>query len=276
MLLILITGATSLVIEGSIQSMPVDSLLILLALALTGGSANAFNMYFERSIDAQMSRTRGRRPLPKGEILPGKALAFAIVIGAAGISIFLIKYNILSAILALGTIIYYAFFYTLILKPRTVHNIVIGGAAGAMGPVISWAAATGSVNMAPILLFMIIFLWSPPHFWALALFLKKDYEQVGLPMLPVVKGDKAAKNQILVYSFLLVISSLFLVVIGAGLFYLLAALIFGGLLIIRGMKLRESQTNEFARGYFGFSIVYLFAIFVGLIIDSFLKVKLPL
>jgi heme o synthase len=274
MLLIIITGATALVIEGSTLNKPVDFMLILLGLALTGGSANAFNMYFERSIDARMSRTRKRRPLPMGEINPERALAFAITIGIMGVAIYLIRFNILSGVLALATIIYYAFFYTLVLKPNTVHNIVIGGAAGAMGPVISWAAVTGAMNMAPFLLFLIIFLWSPPHFWALALFLKKDYELVGYPMLPIVKGDKAAKNQIFAYSILLAVSSLFLVMTGAGLFYLLAALISGAVLIIRGNNLRKSENNDKARGYFGFSIVYLFAIFLALIIDSFIKIKL--
>jgi protoheme IX farnesyltransferase len=274
MLLIIITGATALVIEGSALNKPVDFMLILLGLALTGGSANAFNMYFERSIDAQMSRTRKRRPLPMGEIKPGRALAFAIVIGIIGVMIYLIRFNILSAVLALATIIYYAFFYTLVLKPHTVHNIVIGGAAGAMGPVISWAAVTGAINMAPFLLFLIIFLWSPPHFWALALFLKKDYELVGYPMLPIVKGDKAARNQILAYSVLLVASSFFLIITGAGLFYLMAALISGAILITRGYNLRKSLNNDMARGYFGFSIIYLFAIFVALIIDSFIKINL--
>lgn len=276
MLLIIITGATALVIEGSTLDNPVDFVLILVGLGLTGGSANAFNMYFERSIDARMSRTRKRRPLPKGEIAPAKALAFAIAIGIIGVAIYAVWFNMLSAILALATIIYYAFFYTLVLKPHTVHNIVIGGVAGAMGPVISWAAVTGSIAMAPFLLFLIIFLWSPPHFWALALFLKKDYEMVGLPMLPVVKGDKAAKNQILAYSLLLVISSLFLILTGAGLLYLLAAIISGAVLIIRSIKLRQANTNELARGYFGYSIVYLFAIFLALIIDSFVKIKMPI
>jgi heme o synthase len=274
MLLIIITGVTALVIEGSTLIKPVDFILILLGLALTGGSANAFNMYFERSIDAQMSRTRKRRPLPRGEIKPGRALGFAIAIGILGVAIYLIRFNILSAALALATIIYYAFFYTLVLKPHTVHNIVIGGAAGAMGPVISWAAVTGAINMTPFLLFLIIFLWSPPHFWALALFLKKDYELVGYPMLPIVKGDKAAKNQILWYSILLALSSLFLIITGAGLFYLIAALISGTILIVRGYNLRKSSNNDAARGYFGFSIVYLFAIFLALIIDSFIKIKL--
>ncbi len=276
MLLIIITGATALVMESSTLDNPLDFLLILVGLGLTGGSANAFNMYFERSIDARMSRTQKRRPLPKGEIAPAKALAFAIAIGIIGVAIYAIRFNLFSAILALGTIIYYAFFYTLVLKPNTVHNIVIGGAAGAMGPVISWAAVTGGIAMAPFLLFLIIFLWSPPHFWALALFLKKDYEMVGLPMLPVVKGDKVAKNQILTYSLLLVVSSLFLIAVGAGIMYLAVALISGAILVLRSVKLRQSKTNDGAKGYFGYSIIYLFAIFLALIIDNIIKIKLPI
>ena len=274
MLLILVTGATSLVIEGAAISRPLASLMILMGLALTGGSANAFNMYFEREIDAQMARTRKRRPLPLGLIKPGNALGFAIGIGALGIALFGLLFNLISAVLALATIIYYAFFYTLVLKPNTVHNIVIGGAAGAMGPVIAWVAVTGTLNLAPILLFLIIFLWSPPHFFALALCLKRDYEQVKFPMLPIVKGEKATLNQILIYSILIIISSLFLIMVGAGILYLIAAMAFGAILLLKTIRLRANLSNSLARSYFGYSIVYLFGIFIGLIVDEFLKLPI--
>ena len=272
MLLVIITGAASLAVQGSLTHHPLASLLILLGLGLTGGSANAFNMYFERDIDAQMSRTRNRRPLPKGELKPVFALAFAIAIGIFGIAIFIAFFNILSAVMALATIIYYALFYTLVLKPHTVHNIVIGGAAGAMGPVIAWAASSGSLAIQPILLFLIIFLWSPPHFWALAIYLKKDYELVKYPMLPVVKGEKSTKNQIVAYTILLILSSGFLVSLGGGVIYLAAVLIGGGILFSKAMVLKKSAAGQAARKYFGISIIYLFALFMSLIADNLLKI----
>lgn len=280
MLLVLLTGATAVVLEGSLlrQGDPVSGagrfVLILLALMLTGGSANAFNMYFEREIDERMARTRNRRPLPLGQLKPSYALAFAITIGTAGVMIFALYFNLLSAVLALATILFYSLFYTLYLKPRTPYNIVIGGAAGSMAPVIAWAAASGRIDIIPLILFMIIFLWTPPHFWALALYLRKDYEMVQYPMMPVVRGDLSTKRQIMLYVVFLVIFSAACVFEGAGALYAAIAVISGVIFIRKSFQMMKSESDASARGLFGYSIIYLFAIFTGLIADAILKMAL--
>jgi protoheme IX farnesyltransferase len=276
MLLVLLTGATALVLEGNLfDGEPVrgtlNFILILIALMLTGGSANAFNMYFEREVDARMSRTRTRRPLPLGTISPPGALVFAISIGVAGVLIFAILFNLLSAGLALATILFYSLFYTLYLKPRTPYNIVIGGAAGSMAPVIAWAAASGRVDIIPIILFMIIFLWTPPHFWALALYLRKDYELVNYPMMPVARGDLSTRRQIFLYVVFLVIFSAACLFEGAGMVYAVVAMIAGALFMWKSFRIFKSKSNIQARGLFGFSIIYLFAIFTSLIVDALLR-----
>ena len=278
MLLVLITGAGALVWQGLLlQNITVLNLIkfavILLALMLTGGSANAFNMYLEREIDAQMIRTKNRRPLPMGLIKPANALLFAIGIGVAGVLIFAIFFNLLSAMLSLATILFYSFFYTLFLKPRTPYNIVIGGAAGSMAPIIAWAAVANSMAIEPIILFAIIFLWTPPHFWALALYLRKDYETVNYPMMPVVRGDLATKKQIFFYVISLVIASVACVWYGAGLLYLLIAIITGALFIRKSYRMFKGA-NERARGLFGYSIIYLFAIFAALMLDKAINITL--
>jgi len=178
MVLVVITGATGLVLQQDFTYQPWSALLVLCGLFLTGGSANALNQYFERDLDARMERTSKRRPLPMHRLGPNEALFFAVAIGVAGVLLFGLCFNLLSAALAGGTILFYGLFYTLYLKPRTAQNIVIGGAAGAMAPVIAWAAAAGDLSLTPWVLFLVIFLWTPPHFWALALYLREDYEAV--------------------------------------------------------------------------------------------------
>jgi protoheme IX farnesyltransferase len=276
MLLVLVTGSASLVLEKSTLLMPwpigiIRFSLALLGLMLTGGSANAFNMYFERKVDGQMARTRNRRPLPLGKIQPQNALIFAFVIGLSGVLLFARFFNMLSAILSLVTILFYSLFYTLILKPRTSYNIVIGGIAGAMAPVIAWAAVSGHIAVAPIILSAIIFLWTPPHFWALAIYHKNDYESVNYPMMPVARGIKAAKQQILSYVLVLVAVSGFCFYIGSGLFYGIAAIILGSIFISKTVQFVRSKSIDMAIGLFEFSIVYLLALFAGLIIDATLK-----
>jgi heme o synthase len=278
MLLVTFTGATSLVLEGSLlqQGWPVGIfrlVLILLALLLTGGSANAFNMYLERDIDARMSRTRDKRPLPQGLIEPRNALIFAIVIGLIGVAIFAISFNLLSAGLALATILFYSFFYTIYLKPRTPYNIVIGGAAGSMAPIIAWAAVTESLAPTPLLLSAIIFLWTPPHFWALALYMRNDYELVGYPMMPLVRGERATARQILFYVIALVILSAACIRLGAGILYAVIAALAGGILIYRAIRLIESKKDDLSRALFRYSIVYLLLIFVSLMLDSAIKIS---
>ncbi len=270
-ILVLVTGGAGLVIEASLLSQPLSCLLVMLGLFLTGGSANALNQYFEREIDAKMSRTRRRRPLPQHKLGDTEALIFSILIGVAGVLLFLKFFNFLSAALALGTILFYGFFYTLWLKPNTCQNIVIGGAAGAMAPVISWAAAAGNLAVAPGILFMIIFLWTPPHFWALAMYLKEDYEKVNLPMMPIVKGDEATSKLILWYSLALVAVTLTLPIVHPGVAYPIVAVVLGWIFIKRSLLLRRTITKQLEQGLFRYSIVYLLALFMTIIVEGLIQ-----
>jgi len=271
--LVLVTALAALVVQGSLLSHPGQLSLVLFAITLVAGSANAFNQYFERDLDALMARTRNRRPLPLRHVSPRSALAFAIGIGALSVGLLYFMATPLSAWLALGTIVFYGFFYTLWLKPRTVHNIVIGGAAGAMGPVIAWAAATGSLTLAPILMFLIIFLWTPPHFWALALCVKEDYRAAGIPMLPIVKGDEETYRQIEIYSAALVVLTLSMPLLRTGgLLYALLALGLGAVFLWKAIQARRAATVKAAWGVFGYSILYLFALFLGLIADAIWRI----
>ncbi len=264
MLLVLLTGAAALMLEGSLHASDGKFWGILLGLMLTGGCANGLNQYFERDIDAQMGRTKNRRPLATGKMLPKTALYFVVSCGVLAIILFAVFFNWLSAFTAFATIAFYSFFYTLWLKPRTHLNIVIGGAAGAMAPIIAWAAATGTLAWTPWLLFLIVFFWTPPHFWALALCVKNDYARVHIPMLPVIKGDSETRRQIFLYSFVLVAISLLLHV---GLLYLTAALVLGGLFVYKAWKLLKGQEQNYAWGLFKYSIVYLTALFVVIMAD---------
>ncbi len=268
MLLVLVTGATALVLEGSFLTQPLNFTLVMLALYLTGGCANALNQYFEREVDSRMKRTAKRRPLPRGIITPASALIFSVSIGVTGVAIFWHFFNPLTALLSLGTILFYSLFYTLYLKPNTYQNIVIGGAAGAMAPVGAWTAATGSMALMPWSIFLIVFLWTPPHFWALALFCKDDYREVGYPMLPVLKGDEATHNQILGYSIALVLASLLPAVAGASWFYIVAAVALGTIFVARAFRARHSHEMTDVKRLFGYSIVYLFAVCAALVIDK--------
>ena len=270
MFMVIVTGAGALCFEGSLLANLPAFALVLVGLYLTGGSANALNQYFERDIDAQMARTRNRRPLPRHKLSPNQALMFSVAIGVLGVAVFAVFFNLLSAILALATIMFYGFVYTLVLKPRTHLNIVIGGAAGAMAPPIAWAAATGTVSAAPWVLALVIFLWTPPHFWALALFRKDDYVKVQLPMLPVVKGDQATLDQILVYTILLVAVSLVFSLFGASLVYTVAAAVLGAVFIQKAVATRRHSTPQSQRGLFGYSITYILALFGTVILDKLL------
>ena len=268
MLLVLIAGLTALIVEGSLLARPLLVLIFLFGLFLTGGSANAFNQYFERGIDAKMVRTSGRRPLPLNKIKSASALIFAIAIGIAGILLFAAVFNWLTAMLSLATILFYGLFYTLWLKPNTSLNIVIGGVAGAMAPVGAWTAATGSMALMPWLLFLIIFFWTPPHFWSLTLKFKDDYRKSGLPMLPLVKGDDQTFSQIYYYTIILFIVSLLPLIVDFGIIYLAAAVVLGSLFIRKASRARKSRDIKLAWGVFKYSIIYLFALFFALMIDE--------
>lgn len=268
MLLVVFTGSAALVVEGSFLAEPLKFLLVIVGLYMTGGCANALNQYLERDLDAKMERTKNRRPLPSGRLSPTRALIFSVSIGIGGVILFAYFFNWLTALLSLGTILFYSLFYTLWLKPNTTQNIVIGGIAGAMAPIGAWTAATNSMSVIPWLLFLIIFLWTPPHFWALALFSKKDYKLVGLPMMPVVKGGDSTRLQILVYTIILVISSLGLLFFGAGWIYGATAVVLGALFTRRAFQLYIGKTDKLARQLFGQSLLYLFGMFSAIMVDA--------
>jgi protoheme IX farnesyltransferase len=269
MLLVIVTGGTALVLEGSLLQEPFRFLLAIVAIYLTGGSANALNQCFERSIDAKMKRTAARRPLPTNKISYNGAIIFSILIGLVGLLIFGLFFNWYSALLSLSTILFYSLFYTLYLKPNTSQNIVIGGAAGSMAPVGAWVAASGSMAVDPWILFLIIFLWTPPHFWALALVYKDDYRVAKLPMLPVIKGDDSTFRQIIIYSWLLVISSLLILINESlGIIYIVTAVILGTLFLLKSFKAKKHRTEKEIKGLFGYSIIYLFLLFMVIVIDG--------
>ena len=271
MLLVVFSGATALFMEGSLVGEPYHFLLILIALFLTGGSANALNQYFERDIDKKMTRTQKRRPLPQGKINATGAFIFSAAIGLVGVVIFALFFNILSALLALGTILFYSLFYTLLLKPNTPQNIVIGGVAGAMPPLIAWAAAGGSLlQSSPWILFLIIFFWTPPHFWALALFYKEDYKEANLPMMPVIKGEEETLKQVFYYTLILVGVTLTLLAADARWLYLVVSVALGALFIKKSYDTRKYKTKQLEKKLFFYSIIYLFSLFFAIIIDGFL------
>jgi protoheme IX farnesyltransferase len=215
-----------------------------------------------------MKRTKRRRPLPLGIIRPQHALAFAVTIGVVGVALFYFFFNLLTAALSLSTILFYSLIYTLILKPNTYQNIVIGGAAGAMAPVGAWTAATGHMALLPWTIFLIVFLWTPPHFWALALFCKDDYREVGYPMLPVMKGDRATYRQIMFYSIALVGATLLPVMAGVSWVYGSVALLMGGYFLYKAGIAQKVKSDAAARSLFGYSIVYLFAICAALMAST--------
>lgn len=273
--LVMITALAGVVAERSLLHDPLRLFIVLGAIMLTAGSANAFNQYFERDLDAQMERTRARRPLPLHRVAPWRALAFAIGIGVLSVAALARYGSSLAAWLAFGTIAFYGFFYTLWLKPRTVHNIVIGGAAGAMGPVIAWAAAAGHLALAPMLMFLVIFLWTPPHFWALAICVQDDYRRVSIPMLPIVKGEAETYRQIELYTLVLVLVTLLMPFANAGGLVLgVTALFLGAWFVIKAVRARRAPNVAAARGVFAYSIVYLFVLFLGMIADALWRIPL--
>ncbi len=268
MLLVIAGGFTSLFLEGSLISEPGRLLIFLFGLYLTGGSANALNQYFEREIDAKMSRTSSRRPLPLGKVTPNQALIFSISIGIVGVLILAFEFNWLTALLSLGTILFYGLFYTLYLKPNTPQNIVIGGVAGAMAPVGAWTAATGSMALTPWLIFLIIFFWTPPHFWALAIHFQDDYRAAKLPMYPIVAGRESTINKMLIYAIIMFCLSIYLLIVNFGWVYMGVAVLMGPIFIAKILKVRKEDDNKSMFGLFKYSINYLFAMFAALIIDK--------
>jgi heme o synthase len=248
---------------------PVTAFTALLCIAVGAGAAGALNMWYDADIDAVMTRT-ARRPVPMGRIRSGEALAFGLTLGSFAVVVLGLLVNWIASALLAFTIFFYVVVYTIWLKRSTPQNIVIGGAAGAFPPMIGWAASTGSLSLEPILLFLIIFFWTPPHFWALALYRTQDYERAGIPMMPVVAGDMSTRRQIMLYTLILVPLGVAPWLLGyAGVIYATTAIAAGGVMVALGWQvLRERRPAERAsRNLFAFSILYLFLLFAVLLVE---------
>ena len=253
-------------------------LQILLAgtigIALVAGAAAAMNCLVEQKIDAMMART-SHRPLPQGELTSLQTLLFAGVIGGIGLAMLHSFVNALTMWLTLATFVGYAIIYTVILKPMTPQNIVIGGASGAMPPVLGWAAVTGEVTADALTLFLIIFAWTPPHFWALALYRKHEYAKAGVPMLPVTHGDKFTRLHVLFYTVILYACSLLpFVVRMSGAIYLVSAVILDAIFLFYAVRIYVAYSDALARRTFRYSITYLAALFAALVVDHYFRIPL--
>jgi protoheme IX farnesyltransferase len=241
-----------------------------LGIWLAAASAAAINHLIDQRIDAVMARTQ-HRPLPAGELVGWQVLAFALALGAASMLVLVLFVNVLTAVLTFASLIGYAVVYTAYLKRATPQNIVIGGAAGAAPPVLGWAAATGEVHPYALLLFLIIFIWTPPHFWALAIFRRDDYARAGVPMLPVTHGVEYTRIQVLLYTLLLIAATLLPWVTGmSGGFYLGGALVLNAVFLYYALRLLNPPSERFAMEVFNYSVIYLMALFAFLLVDHYL------
>jgi protoheme IX farnesyltransferase len=245
------------------------ALAATVGIGLVAGAAAAINCLVEQKIDALMARTRGR-PLPRGELTPGNTLAFALIIGGGGLALLYFLVNALTMWLTLATFVGYAVLYTVVLKPLTPQNIVIGGASGAMPPVLGWAAVTGDVSFQALLLFLIIFAWTPPHFWALALYRKQEYAKAGVPMLPVTHGDKFTRLHVLFYTVILIAVTLLPYATHmSGLVYVVSALALGAVFLYYAIRIYTNYSDRLAQTTFRYSILYLTLLFAALLLDHY-------
>ncbi len=258
------TGLAGIVLApGALH--PVLAVCVLLSIAVGAGASGAINMWYERDIDALMERTRNR-PLPAGRMEPGTALGFGVVLAVGSVMVMGLAANWTAAALLALTIGFYVFVYTVWLKRRTVHNIVIGGAAGAFPPIVGWAAVSGEIGLGAVALFALIFMWTPPHFWALALYRRGDYQRAGVPMLPVVAGVRETRKQILLYTLLLAPLALAPWAIGmAGPVYAVVAALLGVVFVALAVGIWFDSGERYARRTFAYSILYLFLLFAVLI-----------
>ena len=266
---VLLLGTTAAAMAIANQGFPSLWLVLstLLGGAMAAGSANCINCYIDRDIDQIMGRTQ-RRSLPAGKVQPTQALVFGVVLGVGAFIVLTAFVNLLSACLACSAILFYIFVYTLGLKRTSAQNIVIGGAAGAVPVLVGWAAVTNTITLPAIWLFAIIFYWTPPHFWALSLLIQKDYEKAHIPMLPVVMGENETRRQIFLYSLLLLAVTLVLFGMHAmGYFYLVAAVILGGILVYMAIRLLREKTKSRAKTLFWYSNCYLAMIFAAMVLD---------
>jgi len=270
MSLVVFTGLVGMVLApGTLH--PVLAAVALLCIAVGAGASGALNMWYDADIDAVMRRT-ARRPVPAGRVLPGEALAFGLSLSAFSVAILGIAVNWLAAGLLAFTIFFYVAVYTMWLKRWTAQNIVIGGAAGALPPVIGWASVMGGVSLEPLVLFMIIFLWTPPHFWALALFRREDYARAGVPMMPNVAGDASTRNQIVLYAIAIAPVAVAPWFLGfAGPVYGIVSALLSLEFVRRALKLRslgDADNYRAAKSLFGFSILYLYLLFAVLLVEA--------
>jgi protoheme IX farnesyltransferase len=271
MFLVVFTALVGLVAApGSMH--PVLAIAALICIAAGAGAAGALNMWFDADIDATMARTAAR-PVPRGRIAPEEARDFGMVLATFSVLCLGLMANWLAAALLAATIAFYVLVYTMWLKRATPQNIVIGGAAGAVPPMIGWAAATGSVSLAPVVLFLIIFVWTPPHFWALALLRTKEYARAGVPMLPVVAGPDATRLQILIYSLILAPLGMVPAIIGlGGTLYMAAAAVLGSLFVVMALDCYRQRVGEAAdraaKNLFAYSVLYLFLLFAVLLVEQ--------
>nr|WP_255569350.1 heme o synthase [Neoroseomonas alba] len=277
MSLVVFSGLVGMLVAPGAGAMhPVLAATAILCIAVASGAAGAINMWYDRDIDAVMRRT-AKRPIPDGRIAPGAALGFGITLAVASVTVMWMATNVAAAVVLALSIAFYVFVYTMWLKRRTPQNIVIGGAAGAFPPVIGWAAVTGDVTMVPLILFAIIFFWTPPHFWSLALWAHDDYARAGVPMLPVTNGAKETRRQIVIYAALLLPIGLLPWAVGfAGPAYAAVAAVLGGGFLLRAIFVLRDQQDEDgrsltrdapARACFRFSLYYLFILFAALAVD---------
>ncbi len=266
MSLVVFTGLVGLYLApGALH--PLLAFIAVLCIAVGAGASGAINMWYDRDIDALMARTKDR-PIPAGRVAPENALTFGVVLAAGSVTLMGVAVNWIAAALLALTIAFYVFVYTAWLKRRTPQNIVIGGASGAFPPLIGWAAVMGDISLAPLTLFLLIFMWTPPHFWALALYRAGDYAKAGVPMLPVVAGDRETRRQILVYTLLLVPAALAPCFVGlSGPVYGAAAAALSAAFLLHGWRIMRDRRDIVAKRMFGFSIVYLFGLFAMLVVD---------
>lgn len=271
MFLVVFTALVGLIAApGSMH--PVLAVAALICIAAGAGAAGALNMWFDADIDATMARTAAR-PVPRGCVAPAEARDFGVVLGVFSVLCLGLMANWLAAALLAATIGFYVLVYTMWLKRTTPQNIVIGGAAGAVPPMIGWAAATGSIGLAPLVLFLIIFVWTPPHFWALALLRTKDYARAGVPMLPVVAGADATRLQILIYSLILAPLGMVPSIIGlGGTLYMATAAMLGSLFVVMALDCYRQRAGEeadrAAKNLFAYSVLYLFLLFAVLLVEQ--------
>ena len=269
MSLVVFTGACGLWM-APIQIHPFYQLITILCIALGSGAGATLNMWYDRDIDTIMSRT-AKRPIPAGRIAADDALAFGLMLSVASVSLLGLAVSMLAAAWLAFAIFFYAVIYTMVLKRRTPHNIVIGGLAGALPALIGWVAASPEPALMPWIMVALVFLWTPPHFWALALYRNGDYAKAGVPMLPVVAGIPATKRQILAYSIILAAASLTPLYAGAGAIYGVGAALLGLNFVRHAVLVMKSDEPKIAMRMFGYSILYLFALFALLLTDHLVR-----